>query len=121
MEIPVQMEDIAGYDPQLEDRMMKAPEETLMHFNRAAAKVGEEEAGRKLSLKIILIKASWDASSLRALGLQSDRVGTLIKVEGLIVSTKKPGVKLTTVELRCRGCGHQISVEITGRAMLLVL
>ena len=102
----------------MEVKLLKSPEKVLLKLKKAAARVGEEVAKRDFELQINLNKDVWVASSLRALQLQSSRVGELMKVEGIIVSCKKPGVKYLTVELRCRGCGHKISLDITGSSLL---
>ena len=117
-DVNIDMCHIAGWDPLLEHKLLKSPEKVLLKLKRAASRVGEEVAKREVEMQINLKKDVWVASSLRALQLQSSRVGELVKIEGIIVSTQKPGVKHRTVELGCRGCGHKISLGITGSTLL---
>merc|ERR1712183_425834 len=114
LEVNIDLSHLAAWDPLLEDRLLKKPEKVMVNLKRAANKIGQLVSKREVQLQINLTKRLWSASSLRELSVQSTRVGELVKVEGIIVSCKKPGVKFKTIELRCRGCGHQISLDITG-------
>lgn len=106
--LEVEIEDLAGYNEGLADKLVKQPNEHLQIFEEAALEVADEitaprpEFEEQMHDIQILIKSNSNPTNIR--DLKSDSVSHLVKIAGIIVSASGIKAKATRISIMCRSC-----------------
>lgn len=105
------MEDLAGFDENLADKMKKQPSEHLQIFEEAAKEVADEitlprPEGEKIQDIQILITSNANPTCIRE--LKSEMVSRLVKISGVIISASGIKAKTTKISIQCRSCNNTI-------------
>lgn len=108
------LDDLIGWDSQLSRGIQERPNETIPLFERALKEIlCELISTRKKEeipdIQFTLINSS-DPRNLR--DLNSNDVGTLVTVSGIIVSSSSPSIKGSKLSLKCKNCGHIKDVAV---------
>ncbi|XP_026478592.1 DNA replication licensing factor Mcm5-like [Ctenocephalides felis] len=109
--IEVEMEDLAGFDETLADKLMKLPSEHLAIFEEAAKEVADEiTAPRPDNEEVediqVLLTSGAIPSNIR--DMKSDSVSKLVKIAGIIVAASGIKAKATKISIQCRTCSNVI-------------
>lgn len=102
------MEDLAGFDETLADKLNKQPTEHLQIFEEAAREVADEitaprpEAEEEMHDIQILLMSNANPTNVR--DLKSDCVSKLVKIAGIIISASGIKAKATKMSIMCRSC-----------------
>ena len=114
-QVTLDLNHLFPWDPQFEASLLKTPVTTLLEMELAAKEVGEQIAEREIkAFELSLKRENWQPETLRSLALQSKKVGEMVKVGGLIVGLKKPGMRYKTLALKCKHCQHEVCLNISG-------
>lgn len=105
------MEDLAGFDEQLAEKMKKQPTEHLQIFEEAAREVADEitsprPEGEEMHDIQILITSNSNPINIR--DLKSEMVSKLVKISGVIISASGIKAKTTRISIQCRSCNNTI-------------
>ncbi|TMW50028.1 hypothetical protein DOY81_004894 [Sarcophaga bullata] len=106
--LEVEMEDLAGFDETLADKLNKQPTEHLQIFEEAAREVADEviaprpEAEEHMHDIQILLMSNANPTNVR--DLKSDCVSKLVKIAGIIISASGIKAKATNMSIMCRSC-----------------
>jgi len=109
--LTVQLEHILNFDEPLSQMLRSRPAQTIPAFERAIAAVyrnhyhdtiSEDDNVPKFQLQV---NSNENAKMLR--DLQSNLMGQLVVVPGIITAASKTMIKSTMVCLRCGNCGHE--------------
>ncbi|KAF0761842.1 DNA replication licensing factor Mcm5-like [Aphis craccivora] len=106
----INVEDLAGFDENLADKLYKQPVEHLPAFEEAATELAQELLASDNLEDIehiqILLSTNSLASSLRS--IKSESVSRLVKIPGIIVSASSIRAKATQITLQCRSCRNVV-------------
>uniref|UniRef100_A0A1A9WPS9 DNA replication licensing factor MCM5 n=1 Tax=Glossina brevipalpis TaxID=37001 RepID=A0A1A9WPS9_9MUSC len=110
--LEVEIEDLAGFDESLADKLTKQPTEHLEIFEEAARDVADEITAPRPEIEeqmhdiqILLIS---NAIPTNVRDLKSDCVSRLVKIAGIIVSASGIKAKATRISIMCRSCNTVI-------------
>ena len=120
-------DDLANWDSKLEKSIQENPLESIVIFEQGLKEIINEllfnykynshnnsndnsnYINNIPDFQFILISNS-DARNLRE--LNSNDVGKLISISGIIVSTSSPSIKSSLMMLNCKSCGHIKSIQV---------
>ncbi|KAG9456246.1 hypothetical protein H6P81_000754 [Aristolochia fimbriata] len=109
----VAIEDLEAFDPELSEKIRRAPSDYLPLFETAAAEVlaslrskvatetGEMEEPITGEVQVLL-SSKENSSSMRSLG--ADYISKLVKVSGITIAASRTKAKATYVTLLCKNC-----------------
>lgn len=106
--LEVDMEDLAGFDEALADKLSKKPSEHLQIFEEAAKEVADEitaprpENEEEVHDIQVLINSNAVPTNIR--DLKSDMVSHMVKITGIIISASGIRAKTTKITIQCRSC-----------------
>lgn len=105
------MEDLAGFDENLADKLKKQPSEHLSIFEEAAREVADEITSprpdnEELHDIQILITSNANPTNIR--DLKSEMVSRLVRISGVIISASGIKAKTTRISIQCRSCNTTI-------------
>lgn len=111
MYLEVEMEDLAGFDENLADKLKKQPSEHLQIFEEAAKEVADEITSprpdnEELHDVQILLTSNSNPTNIR--DLKSDMVSRMVKISGVIISASGIKAKTTKITIQCRSCNNTI-------------
>lgn len=110
--LEVEIEDLAGYDETLADKLHQQPTENLAIFEDAAKEVADEiTAPRPIheeEVQDIQVLLSSNANPTNIRELKSESVSRLVKVAGIIISASGIKAKATRISIQCRSCSNVI-------------
>lgn len=109
--LEVEIEDVAGFDENLADKLKNQPSEHLKIFEEAAKEVADEiTAPRPDSEEIhdiqILLASNANPTNIR--DLKSEMVSRLVKIAGVVISASGIKAKTTKISIQCRSCNNTI-------------
>uniref|UniRef100_A0A1Q3EVG0 DNA replication licensing factor MCM5 n=1 Tax=Culex tarsalis TaxID=7177 RepID=A0A1Q3EVG0_CULTA len=110
--LEVEIEDLAGFDETLADKLYKQPTEHLQIFEEAAREVADEitaprpEGEEQIHDIQVLLTSGANATNIR--DLKSECVSRLVKVAGIIISASGIKAKATRISIQCRTCSNVI-------------
>ncbi|XP_055324079.1 DNA replication licensing factor Mcm5 [Sitodiplosis mosellana] len=110
--LEVEMEDLAGFDEMLSDKVHKQPTENLQIFEEAAREVADEitsprpEGEEEVQDIQILLQSNANPTNIR--DLKSECVSRLVKVAGIIIAASGIKAKATSMSIQCRSCNEVI-------------
>lgn len=109
--LEVEIEDLAGFDENLADKIMKQPSEHLQIFEEAAREVADvittpRPDGEDLQDIQILVTSKANPTGIRE--LKSEMVSRLVKISGVIISASGIKAKTTSISIQCRSCNNTI-------------
>ncbi|XP_058061773.1 DNA replication licensing factor Mcm5 [Anopheles bellator] len=110
--LEVDIEDLAGFDESLADKLYKQPTEHLQIFEEAAREVADEitsprPEGEEMVHDIqVLVNSVANPTNIR--DLKSESVSRLVKVAGIIISASGIKAKATRISIQCRTCSNVI-------------
>ncbi|XP_035795368.1 DNA replication licensing factor Mcm5-like [Anopheles albimanus] len=110
--LEVSIEDLAGFDESLADKLYKQPTEHLQIFEEAAREVADEitsprpEGEETVHDIQILVTSGANPTNIRE--LKSESVSRLVKVAGIIISASGIKAKATSISIQCRTCSNVI-------------
>lgn len=106
--VEVAVEDLAGFDEQLADKVDKNPAEVMPLFEEAATEVADEvtsprpEGEEEVEAVQVRLRSEANPTSLRE--LSANHVSRLVKVSGIVVSASGVRAKATRISVQCRSC-----------------
>lgn len=110
--LEVEIEDLAGYDETLADKLYKQPTEHLAIFEEAAKDVADEITAprpeHEEQMQDIQILLMSGANPVNIRDLKSESVSKLVKVAGIIVAASGIKAKATKISIQCRSCSNVI-------------
>ncbi|BAM79525.1 DNA replication licensing factor MCM5 [Cyanidioschyzon merolae strain 10D] len=108
--IQIKIEDVYAFDEELAGYIRQAPNEWIERLEQAVDRVV-----RRLRLPLdheiggvsvqVLLQSQENAFPLRE--LQSDQLGRLVRVQGIVISASKVRAKAQVVWLRCQHCDYR--------------
>ncbi|XP_060861438.1 DNA replication licensing factor Mcm5 [Metopolophium dirhodum] len=108
--LEINVEDLAGFDENLADKLYKQPVEHLPAFEEAATELAKELLAsdnlEDIERVQILLSTNSLASYLRS--IKSESVSRLVKIPGIIVSASSIRAKATQITLQCRSCRNVV-------------
>ena len=109
--LEVEIEDLAGFDEQLAEKLKKQPTEHFQIFEEAAREVADEitsprPEGEEMQDIQIVIASNANPTNVR--DLKSDMVSRLVKISGVIISASGIKAKTTRITIQCRSCNNTI-------------
>lgn len=110
--LEIELEDLAGFDDALADKLRKQPTEHLSIFEEAAKDVVDEitaprpEHEEEVQDIQILLNSGANPTNIR--DLKSESVSRLVKVAGIIISASGIKAKATKMSIQCRSCNTVI-------------
>lgn len=109
--LEINVEDLAGFDENLADKLYKQPVEHLPAFEEAATELAKDlmiasENSEDVEHVQILLSTNSLASSLRS--IKSESVSRLVKIPGIVVSASSIRAKATQITLQCRSCRNVV-------------
>lgn len=105
------MEDLAGYDENLADKLKRQPSEHLQIFEEAARVVADEVTAPRPEdeeVQDIQIIITSKANPTNVRDLKSEMVSRLVKVSGVVISASGIKAKTTRISIQCRSCNNTI-------------
>ncbi|XP_058457338.1 DNA replication licensing factor Mcm5-like [Malaya genurostris] len=111
--LEVEIEDLAGFDEALADKLYKQPTEHLQIFEEAAREVADEitaprpEGEEEMHDIQVLLTSGANPTNIR--DLKSESVSRLVKVAGIIIAASGIKAKATKISIQCRSCSNVIS------------
>jgi DNA replication licensing factor MCM5 len=109
--LEVDIEDLAGFDEQLADKLKKQPSEHLQIFEEAAREVADEITSPRPDdeeVQDIQIVIASNANPTNIRDLKSDMVSRMVKISGVIISASGIKAKTTRISIQCRSCNNTI-------------
>lgn len=110
--LEVEIEDLAGFDEALADKLYKQPTEHLQIFEEAARDVADEITAprpeHEEAVQDIQVLLSSNANSVNIRDLKSESVSRLVKIAGIIVAASGIKAKATKISIQCRSCGNVV-------------
>lgn len=106
----MEIEDLAGFDEGLADKLHQQPTENLAIFEEAAREVADEiTAPRPEHEEVVqdiqvLLSSNSNPTNIRE--LKSESVSRLVKVAGIIISASGIKAKATRMSIQCRSCSN---------------
>lgn len=105
------MEDLAGFDENLADKLKKQPTEHLQIFEEAAKEVADEITSPRPDneeLQDIQVLISSNANPTNIRDLKSEMVSKMVKISGVVISASGIKAKTTKITIQCRACNNTI-------------
>lgn len=110
--LEVDMEDLAGFDEALADKLSKKPSEHLQIFEEAAKEVADEitapRPDHEEEVQDIQILMNSNAHPTNIRDLKSEMVSHMVKITGIIISASGIRAKTTKITIQCRSCNNTI-------------
>lgn len=109
--LEVEIEDLAGFDETLSDKIHKQPTENLQIFEEAAREVADEitaprpENEEEVQDIQILLRSNAHPTNIR--DMKSECVSRLVKVAGIVIAASGIKAKATNMAIQCRSC-HEV-------------
>lgn len=106
--LEVDMEDLAGFDEALADKLSKKPSEHLQIFEEAAKEVADEitaprpEHEEEVQDIQVLLNSNAMPTNIRE--LKSEMVSQMVKITGIIIAASGIRAKTTKITIQCRSC-----------------
>lgn len=110
--LEVEIEDLAGFDETLADKLYKQPTEHLQIFEEAAREVADEitsprpEDEAQVHDIQVLLTSGANPTNIR--DMRSECVSRLVKVAGIIIAASGIKAKATKISIQCRSCSNVI-------------
>ena len=102
------IQDLAGFDEQLADKLKKSPGEMLPLFEEAAKEAADEvtfpRAEGETSVEDIHVTLISEAAPTSVRDLKSEQVSKLVKITGIVVAASGIKAKATRISIQCRSC-----------------
>jgi len=106
--LEVNIQDVAGFDEQLADKLKQSPGEMLPLFEEAAKEAADEvtfpRADGETNVEDIHVTLISEASPTSVRELKSEQVSKLVKIPGIIVAASGIKAKATRISIQCRSC-----------------
>jgi len=106
--LEVNIQDVAGFDEQLADKLKQSPGEMLPLFEEAAKEAADEvtfpRADGETNVEDIHVTLISEASPISVRDLKSDQVSKLVKIPGIVVAASGIKAKATRISIQCRSC-----------------
>lgn len=109
--LEIELEDLAGYDENLADKLKRQPSEHLQIFEEAARVVADEVTAPRPAedeVQDIQIIITSNANPTNVRDLKSEMVSRLVKVSGVVISASGIKAKTTRISIQCRACNNTI-------------
>lgn len=109
--LDVELEDLAGFDENLADKMKKQPSEHLQIFEEAAKEIADEITSPRPEneeVQDIQVLISSNANPTNVRDLKSELVSKLVKISGVVISASGIKAKTTKITIQCRSCNNTI-------------
>lgn len=109
--LEIELEDLAGYDENLADKLKRQPSEHLQIFEEAARVVADEVTAPRPEdeeVQDIQIIITSKANPTNVRDLKSEMVSRLVKVSGVVISASGIKAKTTRISIQCRSCNNTI-------------
>ncbi|XP_067942354.1 DNA replication licensing factor mcm5-A-like [Watersipora subatra] len=107
--LEVEVNDVASYDPDLAEQLIKSPAEYLPIFEDATKEALDEilqgqtkENDEAMPDIQVVLKSQANPTSIRE--LKSEQMSDLLKVSGIVIAASSIKSKATRICLQCRGC-----------------
>ncbi|XP_064419231.1 DNA replication licensing factor MCM5 [Latimeria chalumnae] len=110
--IEVEMEDLASFNEDLADCLLKQPSEHLPLLEESAQEVADEvtrprPAGEETLQEIqVLLKSDANPANIRS--LKSEQMSRLVKIPGIVIAASAVRAKATKIALQCRSCRNVV-------------
>jgi len=106
--LQVNIQDLAGFDEQLADKLKQSPGEMLPLFEEAAKEAADEvtfpRAEGETSVEDIHVTLISEAAPTSVRDLKSEQVSKLVKIPGIVVAASGIKAKATRISIQCRSC-----------------
>merc|ERR1711970_55098 len=106
--LEVNIQDLAGYDEHLADRLKQSPGEMLPLFEEAAKEAADEvtypRADGETNVEDIHVTLISEAAPTSVRDLKSEQVSKLVKIPGIVVAASGIKAKATRISIQCRSC-----------------
>jgi len=106
--LEVNIQDVAGFDEQLADKLKQSPGEMLPLFEEAAKEAADEvtfpRADGETNVEDIHVTLISEASPTSVRELKSEQVSKLVKIPGIVVAASGIKAKATRISIQCRSC-----------------
>eukprot|EP00092_Neocalanus_flemingeri_P025492 GFUD01027640.1.p1 GENE.GFUD01027640.1~~GFUD01027640.1.p1 ORF type:complete len:749 (-),score=252.70 GFUD01027640.1:1872-4058(-) len=106
--LEVNIQDLAGYDEQLADKLKQSPGEMLPLFEEAAKEAADEvtfpRADGETTVEDIHVTLISEAAPTSVRDLKSEQVSKLVKIPGIVVAASGIKAKATRISIQCRSC-----------------
>jgi len=106
--LEVNIQDVAGFDEQLADKLKQSPGEMLPLFEEAAKEAADEvtfpRADGETNVEDIHVTLISESSPISVRDLKSDQVSKLVKIPGIVVAASGIKAKATRISIQCRSC-----------------
>ena len=110
----VDLEDLNSWNAELTQRVREAPGDYLPVFEEAADDyyVSLQPADAAISKPHFQISLKSNEHPRMLRSLESDLVGKLVVVPGIIVASSKPVIKAKTIVAQCKSCQNKIWIKV---------
>merc|ERR1711892_323794 len=106
--LEVNIQDLAGYDEHLADKLKQCPGEMLPLFEEAAKEAADEvtfpRADGETNVEDIHVTLISEAAPTSVRDLKSEQVSKLVKIPGIVVAASGIKAKATRISIQCRSC-----------------
>jgi len=106
--LEVNMQDLAGFDEQLAEKLKQSPGDMLPLFEEAAKEAADEvtypRAEGEEKVEDIHVTLTSEAVSTSIRDLKSEQVSKLVKIPGIVVAASGIKAKATRIAIQCRSC-----------------
>jgi len=106
--LEVNIQDLAGFDEQLADKLKQSPGEMLPLFEEAAKEAADEvtfpRAEGETGVEDIHVTLISEAGPTSVRDLKSEQVSKLVKIPGIVVAASGIKAKATRISIQCRSC-----------------
>ena len=106
--LDVNIQDLAGFDEQLAEKLKQSPGEMLPLFEEAAKEAADEitfpRAEGEEKVEDIHVTLTSEAVSTSMRDLKSEQVAKLVKIPGIVVAATGIKAKATRIAIQCRSC-----------------
>jgi len=106
--LEINIQDLAGYDEQLADKLKQSPGEMLPLFEEAAKEAADEvtypRADGETNVEDIHVTLISEAAPTSVRDLKSEQVSKLVKIPGIVVAASGIKAKATRIAIQCRSC-----------------
>ncbi|GAB6024446.1 minichromosome maintenance protein 5 [Chamberlinius hualienensis] len=111
--LKIGIDDLASFDEDLADKLMKLPSEHLPLLEEAAKEVADEitrpRPEGEETVEDIQVTLKSDANSLPLRHVKSEMVSKLVKMSGIVIAASGTRAKATKIAIQCRTCRNVIS------------
>jgi len=106
--LEVSLEDLAGFDEELADKVKQAPALLLSLLEEAAKEAADEitspRPAEEAKVEDIHVSLVSEAAPTSVRELKSDQVSKLVKIPGIVVAASGVKAKATHISIQCRSC-----------------